>query len=182
MYLGGKSIKNIKIFYCYIWNSRVRPKPVLNPRSNFSRNFFFNFFFQIFKFFLCFTLLGGCKFYKLKNKHLSSKTYKNNARTGTVRSTQIRAEFPIKKITLFVDYCTFILVMCVQWFNKNHNNNNGFRGLFKDGKKYPILLVTRFSLWNVVSVSVTVSAESINQFRFRFRYRTETKIVVLVVH
>ena len=49
-------------------------------------------------------------------------------------------------------------------------------------KKYPILLVTRFSLWNVVSVSVTVSAESINQSEFRFRYRTETEIVVSVVH
>ena len=49
-------------------------------------------------------------------------------------------------------------------------------------KKYPILLVTRFFLWNVVSVSVTVSAESISQFGFWFRYWTETKIVVLVVH
>jgi hypothetical protein len=49
-------------------------------------------------------------------------------------------------------------------------------------EKYPILLLTRFSLWNVVSVLVTVSAESINQFRFRFQYRTETKIVVSVVH
>ena len=43
-------------------------------------------------------------------------------------------------------------------------------------------MVTRFPLWNVVSVSVTVSAETINQFGFRYRYRTETKIVVSVVH
>ena len=35
-------------------------------------------------------------------------------------------------------------------------------------KRYPILLVTRFSLWNLVSV--TVSAESIGQFGFQFRH------------
>ena len=58
----------------------------------------------------------------------------------------------------------------------------GFKGPFMI-KKYPILTtVTRFFLWNVVSVSVTVSAESISQFGFRFRYRTETKIVVSVIH
>ena len=38
------------------------------------------------------------------------------------------------------------------------------------GKKYPILSVTRFSLWNVVSVSVKVSAEGIGQFGFWFWY------------
>ena len=39
-------------------------------------------------------------------------------------------------------------------------------------------LVTRFSLWIVVSV--TVSAKGINQFKFQ--YWTEAKIVVSVVH
>jgi hypothetical protein len=41
---------------------------------------------------------------------------------------------------------------------------NLVQGPFCDRKKYPNLSVTRFFLWNVVSVSVTVSAESIGQF------------------
>ena len=47
----------------------------------------------------------------------------------------------------------------------------GFKGPFMM-EKYPILSVTRFSLWNVVSASATVLAESINQIGCRFRYRT----------
>ena len=39
-------------------------------------------------------------------------------------------------------------------------------------KKYLILLVTTFFLWNVISVLVTVLAESIRQFGFWFRYQT----------
>ena len=45
-----------------------------------------------------------------------------------------------------------------------------FKGTFYDGKNISCqiisILVTRLSLWNVVSVSVTVSAESISLYRF----------------
>ena len=60
-------------------------------------------------------------------------------------------------------------------------NKFGFRGpsMEKIPHTKAKLSVTRFFLWNVVSVSVTVGAETINQFGFQ--YLTKTKIVVWVV-
>ena len=51
------------------------------------------------------------------------------------------------------------------WKYLRFGSKFGFKALLW-WKKYPILLVTRFSLWNVVLASVAVSAKSICQLGF----------------
>ena len=91
--------------------------------------------------------------------------------------------FPKPKLFFFQNFSIFFMYFCFLGeykFSKTWNWTQTFKSYLKILKiwqqiwfkrvllwlkKYPILLVTRFFLWNVV----LVSAESISQFGFRYR-------------